>query len=109
MRARLALAIALLAASSGCTRYEYAKNVRMVAFDNNLSPGQGVGPVRGESCQDIVLGIPTDEPPTLDQAFPDVRERHQLRYLNNVSTDHTGFDAIVYARRCIVVKGTGFQ
>jgi hypothetical protein len=109
MGARLGLAAALLALSSGCTTYEYAKNVKMIAFDNNVSQGQGVGPVRGESCQDMILGIPTSEPPTLDQAFADAREQHQLRYLNNVSTDHTGFDAIVYARHCIVVKGAGFQ
>jgi hypothetical protein len=101
-----ALLCALLPA---CTSYTFAKDVKLVAFDHDVSQGRGVGPVRGESCQETVLGIPTDEPPTLDKAMADAREQHQLRYLNDVSTGYDGFDAIVFARRCIVVKGAGFQ
>ena len=52
MNARLALSAALLALSSGCTTYEYAKNVKMIAFDNNVSQGQGAAPEREEDDQD---------------------------------------------------------
>jgi hypothetical protein len=59
---------------------------------------------------DDVLGIPIGERPTLDKAFADARrENGQLRYMNNVSTEATGFNAVVYAQRCIAVKGTGYR
>jgi hypothetical protein len=103
------LAPIALASMPACTTYEYAKDVKMVGFDHDISAGRGVGPVQGESCQGFVLGIPTDEPPTLDKAIADVREKHALRYLNDVATGFDGFDAIVYARRCITVRGAGFQ
>ena len=92
-----------------CTTYEYAKDVKMVSFDHNVSQGRGVGPVRGESCQEIVFGFPTGDPPTLDQAMADAREQHHVRYLNDLATEHTDLEIILYERRCIVVTGGGFQ
>jgi hypothetical protein len=82
----------------------------MVSFDDNVAHGHSVGPVRGEDCQSFVLGYAIGEPPTLDKAFADARkENGQLRYLNNVSTDASGFNALVYRQRCMVVKGTGYK
>jgi hypothetical protein len=54
-------------------------------------------------------GIPIGERPTLDKAFADARRANRLRYMNNVSSERTGFEAIVYAQRCIAVTGTGYQ
>lgn len=95
--------------ASACTTYQYAKDVKMVSFDDNVTQGHSVGPVRGEDCQRFVLGYPIDENPTLDQAFADARKESQIRYMNNVSTDYAGFDAVVYGKRCLVVKGTGYR
>lgn len=81
----------------------------MISFDHDLSPGHGVGPVRGESCQEAILGFPTGDAPTLDQAMADARSQHDVRYLNDVATEHTDLEAFVYARRCIVVTGAGFR
>jgi hypothetical protein len=100
------LACAVLPA---CTTYEYAKDVKMVSFDHDVSPGKGVGPVRGESCQEMILGFPTGDPPTLDQAMADARAQHQVRYINDVATEHTDLEVVLYARRCIIVKGAGYQ
>ncbi len=109
--ATAALAVVCLAlGASACTTYQYAKDVKMVSFDDNVTQGHSVGPVRGEDCQSFVLGYPIGEPPTLDKAFADTRKDNgQLRYLNNVSTDYSGFNAVVYAQRCMVVKGTGYK
>jgi len=101
--------LALCSTGLGCSSYQYAKNLKFLSFDNNVSTGQGVGPVRGESCQSRVMGYPIGEPPTLDAAVANAREKHQLRYMNNVSTDNTGFNAYFFAKSCLVVKGTGYQ
>jgi hypothetical protein len=107
---RLTLAVLLVGLSAtGCTHYQYAKNVKMVSLDGNVAQGRGIGPVRGESCQASVLGYPISEQASLDKAVASAREKNQVRYLNNVSTEDGGFDAYFYARRCLIVKGTGYQ
>ncbi|HKY34620.1 MAG TPA: hypothetical protein VJN18_01665 [Polyangiaceae bacterium] len=95
--------------ATGCTSYQYAKNVKMVSLDGNVTEGRSVGPVRGESCQAMVMGYPISEQASLDKAVANAREKSQLRYINNVSTEDGGFDAYFYARRCLIVKGTGYQ
>ncbi len=102
--------VVLAATSGGCTTYQYAKNVKMVAFEDDVTTGRAVGPVRGEDCQGNILGIPLGERPSLDRAFAKARKDNgQLRYMNNVSTEKTGFEAVVYGQRCIAVKGTGYR
>jgi hypothetical protein len=110
-RAAWAAAVCLASlGSSACTTYQYAKDVKMVSFDDNVGTGHAVGPVRGEDCQSFVLGYPIGEHPTLDKAFADARkENGQLRYMNNVSTENSGFNAVVYGQRCVVVKGAGYR
>jgi len=96
--------------ATGCTTYQYAKGVKLVSFDDNVTTGHAVGPVRGESCQQFVLGFPINERPTLDRAFADARkENGQLRYMNNVATEHSGFYVFVYGQSCIDVKGAGYR
>jgi hypothetical protein len=109
MRAMLMLAVCTCLATGGCTTYQYAKSVKMVSFDDDITAGHAVGPVRGEDCQEIVLGYPLGERPTLDKAFARTRSSNELRYMDNVSTENTGFNAYVYRKRCIAVKGTGYR
>jgi hypothetical protein len=107
---RAVLAVVVCLASGGCASYQMAKNVKMVSFDDNVTQGQSTGPIRGESCQAFVVGYPIGEKPTLDKAFADARKSNgTLRYMNNISTENTGFDAVVYAKRCIAVAGTGYK
>jgi hypothetical protein len=107
---RLTLAVLLAGLNAaGCTHYQYAKNVKMVSLDGNVAEGRGIGPVRGESCQASVMGRPIGEQASLDGAIADARQKNQIRYLNNVSTEDGGFDAFFYARHCMIVKGTGYQ
>lgn len=93
----------------GCTQYPYAKNVKMLSYEDNVMVGKAVGPVRGESCQAQVMGRPIGEPATLDKAMAAARTDNKIRYLNNISTESTGFNAGVYARTCLAVKGTGYE
>jgi len=93
----------------GCTQYQYAKNVKMMSYEDNVTVGKSVGPIRGESCQTRVMGYPTSEPATLDKAMSVAREQHKVRYMNNVSSETTGFDAVFYAKTCLAVKGTGYE
>jgi hypothetical protein len=110
MLSRFAAAVAVVGVlSTGCSTYPYAKNVKMVSFDGNVAEGKAVGPVRGQVCQASVMGYPIGEPPTLDKAMAAAREKNEVRYINNVSTEEEGFSAFAYAKRCLIVKGTGYQ
>jgi hypothetical protein len=93
----------------GCATYQVAKNVKMVSYEDNVTVGKSVGPIRGESCQQRVMGYPISEPATVDRAMAQAREANKVRYLNNVATENTGFDAVFYARTCVAVKGTGYE
>lgn len=107
---RAVLGIVVCLTANGCASYQVAKNVKMISFEDNVTQGQSTGPVRGEDCQAFVLGVPIGERPTLDKAFTDARKTNgNLRYMNNVSTENTGFDAVVYAKRCIAIAGTGYK
>ena len=102
-------ALLLLCLLPGCTRYQYAKNVKMLSYEDNVMVGKSIGPIRGESCQGIVMGYPIDEPATLDKAMAAARQEHKVRYLNNVSSETSGFYAYVYGKTCLIVKGTGYE
>jgi hypothetical protein len=110
---------------SGCSTYQYSKNVKMVSFDDEVTRGKSVGPIRGEDCIWSVLGYKLGGVPTLDKAFANARNQTDssiigsstqsvssdkaIRYINNVSTDHDGWNAVLVGKECLVVKGTGYR
>jgi hypothetical protein len=113
---------------AGCASYPYASQVKLVAFDDNLQKGQSSGPIRGEDCTWTVLGMQMGGLPTLDRAFINARNQAgslesaglsngasgrqgggPLRYVNNVSTEREGFNAVLFGKQCLVVKGTGYR
>ena len=110
----------------GCATYNYADNVKMISFDENVQKGKSVGQVRGEDCTWTVLGMQLGGLPTVDRAFNNARngagtmesagfssssapKADGLRYVNNVTTKHDGFNAGVVAKNCIVVTGMGYK
>jgi len=121
------LAVALGASAFGCTSYQYARNIPLVAYQENIEKGKAVGPVRGADCTWYVLGYALGGPPTLDKAMSNAKQgagesvkdaigggeakfgTAGLRYLNNVSTEHDGFNAGVVGKQCLIVKGAGYQ
>ena len=113
---------------SGCATYQYAKNVRLVSFEDNVAKGKSVGPIQGEDCIWSVLGYKLGGIPTLDKAFASARNQtgggitetfshgdqiaaneKAIRYINNVSTTYDGFNAVVVGKQCLIVKGTGYR
>src|SRR5437870_653957 len=98
-----ALGVALIAISgAGCATYNYAQNVKTIAFSDDLHKGQSVGSIHGEDCTWQILGYQLGGMPTVDRAFQHAQhgtdgsslagslDSHQksdgsLRYINNVS------------------------
>jgi hypothetical protein len=122
-----AIGVALIAISSaGCATYNYAQNVKMISFSDDLHHGHGVGPVHGEDCTWQILGYPLGGMPTVDRAFQhaqfgtdgsslsgslDSHQKHDgaLRYINNVSTKPAGFNVGLFGKYCIAVTGVGYK
>jgi hypothetical protein len=97
---------------AGCASYDYAQNLKLVGFDENVQKGQSVGNIRGEDCTWSVLGYQLGGLPTVDRAFMSAKNQSggsNLRYVNNVSTKNDGFDAGIVGKKCIVVTGVGYR
>jgi hypothetical protein len=110
---KIAIAVVFLLGATGCQTYKYAHQVKLIAFNDDFTKAESVGNVRGKDCQSFILGYATGPEPSLDRALEDAQEQagkgHRLRYMNDVATDFEGFDAGVYAKRCLVVKGRGYK
>ena len=112
---------------SSCATYNYAQRVKTISFDDNITKGQAVGPIRGEDCTWKVLGYQLGGAPTIDRAFINAKEQASgltaagmsfldkknekapLRYINNATTANDGFDAYVVGKQCLVVTGVGYR
>lgn len=104
--------IGLLFAISGCQTYKYAQQIKLISLDDDFSSARSVGNIRGIDCQAFVLGYPTGPEPSLDRAFENAQNQsggEKIRYMTDVTTDSEGFDAVVYRKQCIVVKGKGYK
>ena len=118
-------AVAMLSLQTGCSTYTYAKNIKMMSFDNDVQTGRAIGPTRGADCTWSIMGVQLGSEPTLDRALGNARTRsgegamdavtkgdeaNAVRYMANVSTDWDGFNAAgIIAKKCIVVKGIGYR
>jgi hypothetical protein len=115
-----------LAGLSGCATYNYAQNMKLVSFDDNIQKGHAMGNIRGEDCTWTILGQQLGGLPTVDRAFINAKNQAgtmaaagfdnsgknngpQIRYLNNVSTANDGFNAGVVGKQCIVVTGVAYR
>lgn len=108
-----------------CATYNYAHKVKTISFDDNITKGQAVGPIRGEDCTWTVLGQQLGGAPTIDKAFinakhqagglvsagfsSEVDKTKQIRYINNATTSNEGFNAYVLGKQCLVVTGVGYR
>ena len=118
------LVVALMLVLQSCAQYKYAQQMKMVSFDNDVTEGKSVGPVKGEDCTWMVFGQWLGGNPTVDKAFINAMnqagaaesagfgkgERGQkLRYINNVATDNSGFMLGGFlGKSCLVVNGVGY-
>lgn len=125
---RICVSVLLALSFTGCATYQYSKNVKLVAFEDDVAKGKSVGPIRGEDCIWSILGYKMGGTPTLDRAFANARNQSNsgitsaftsghapassdqaIRYINNVSTERDGFNAGIVGKDCLVVKGTGYR
>lgn len=120
----LTLGLGLL---TSCASYNYAQRVKTIAFDDNITKGQAVGPIRGEDCTWTVLGNQLGGAPTIDKAFINAKSQagslasagfgalektdatKQIRYMNNATTANEGFNAYLFGKQCLVVTGVGYR
>ena len=93
---------------TGCATYRYARDVKMVSFDDDCTKGKSVGPIRGEDCTWTVLGYEFGKP-TLDKAVDNAKTANQVRYVNHLSTENDGFNVGFLKKDCIVIKGGGYK
>jgi hypothetical protein len=116
----------VLASQLSCLSYQYMKNVKLLSYEENVTTGKSVGPVRGEDCSFMFLGYWFGGEITLDEALANLRTQTSswdqttgnkktlttdgaIRYINNVSTTTDGWNAGVAGKNCLVVKGTGYR
>lgn len=110
-----------------CATYNYAQKVKTISFDDNITKGKAVGPIRGEDCTWTVLGNQLGGEPTIDKAFINAKTgagalssagfaaldkadaSKQIRYINNATTATDGFNALFFGKQCLVVTGVGYN
>jgi hypothetical protein len=126
MKTSVFLTLGLMVLSS-CASYNYAHKVKTISFDDNISKGQAVGPIRGEDCTWTVLGKQLGGAPTIDRAFINAKNgaggltaagfgavdktdaSKGIRYINNATTANEGFNAYLFGKQCLVVTGVGYR
>lgn len=126
MKTSAILTLGLIMLSS-CATYNYAHKVKTIAFDDNVTKGQAVGPVRGEDCTWTVLGNQLGGQPTIDKAFINAKSQagsmaaagfnslektdasKNIRYINNATSANEGFNAYLFGKQCLVVTGIGYK
>jgi hypothetical protein len=119
----LTLGLSMLAS---CATYQYAQKVKTISFDDNLTKGTAVGPIRGEDCTWTVMNQQLGGAPTIDKAFINAKNQTgalgsagfgslekntnaPIRYINNVTTSNEGFNAYIFGKQCLVVTGVGYR
>jgi hypothetical protein len=120
-----ALALAALAPLwTGCVTYSDVKEIKMVGFSEDVSKGKSVGQFESDDCVYRILGYSLGGAPDVSKAIANARTRKKtsitevageqgpegqpIRYASNISASYDGFDAFVFGKSCIVVKGVGY-
>lgn len=111
---------------SGCATYRTAEKVKLISFDDNPVKGKSIGNIRGEDCTWRLFNYQLGGVPSVDRAFSNARKGIEgglaaagfdnsdkgslgLKYINNVTTENDGFDAVIFGKTCIVVTGVGYR
>ena len=118
------LYMAILVFSTGCASTKVAKDVKLVAFDENIDIVSSIGNIEGKDCTWSVLGYRLGETPTVYRAFLNTMNQQDgggiplvtakaagtpLKAVRNVSISNEGFSAWVVGKSCIVVTGAGYR
>lgn len=109
---------------TSCASYKHAKKIKMVSFSDDVSKGKSMGAIEGADCTFMVLGYWLGGQPTLDKAFANssreagtmesaglstTKSKRTVRYINNVSTENSGFNYGIFGKSCLEVNGVGYK
>jgi len=116
---------ALAQISVGCATYRMAKEIRLIGFEDEVHKGKSVGQVEGGDCVFHIFGYWLGGAPTLSRAVQNTRMMRTssvgdvvggkieggdaLRYINNMTVNNDGFNAVVFGKNCIMVSGIGYK
>lgn len=120
------LALLALLVLPGCQTFQQAREIHLLGFSDDVSKGKNIGPVEGSDCVYQVLGYWLGGQPTLSRAVMNARSGKKgsigeavaseggtgeggVRYFNNMTMSHDGFNAGVFGKYCILITGTGFR
>jgi len=122
----LSSAVLVAVVLGGCQTTQQAREIKLLGFEENASKGKGGGPLEGSDCVFHVFGYWLGGHPTLAKAVMNARKGRNsgltdavggdegngdggVRYLNNMSVSHDGFDAIIFGKNCIKISAVGYK
>ena len=112
---------------TGCQTAQQAREIQLLSFSEDVSKGKSVGPMEGDDCIWQILGYQIGGYPTLQKAIINARKgkgstigdhfggeatgssKSDVRYFNNVTVTHGGFNAYVVGKSCITITATGYN
>ena len=109
---------------TGCVTHRDIKEIKTISFDENVSKGKSTGQFEADDCVFHVMGVRLGGQPDVSRAIANSRTMKQskvteivsdrdagkpIRYANNVSVTRGGFNAYVFGKDCIVVKGVAYR
>jgi hypothetical protein len=112
--------------AAGCQTSQQAREIKLLSFDEDASKGKGGGMIEGSDCVFHVLGYWLGGQPTLARAVLNARRgkssgigdsmssdegvgKGEIRYFNNMSVVHDGFNAGIFGKNCINISATGYK
>lgn len=115
----------VFAFTTSCTSYRWAKEIKMVAFSDDVHKGKSIGEIEGDDCIYMVLGYRLGGRPQVGRAIRNASKQKKssigdsmgggesggegVRYINNLSVKPDGFNAVVFGKDCFAVTGLGFK
>ena len=119
------VSVAAMIALVGCATHRDMKEVKMIAFDQNVSKGKSEGQFEADDCVFHVLGYRIGGNPDISRAIANTRTMKKseitdvvssnnkgsgeaIRYANNVTAERGGFDAVVALNAQVPMRASQF-
>ena len=122
---RNALALCCAAALlGGCATYHDVKDLKYVGFSDDASHGKSVGQIESDDCVYRLFGYNLGSQPDISTAIANARTgtkssltdvaggtsegSEHVRYVDHLTARNDGFNAYIFGKSCINVKGAGY-
>lgn len=113
------------AALSACATYHDVEEIKLIGFTPDVSQGKSSGMLDADDCVFHVAGYWLGTYPDVSRAIDNARTGKKgkvtdvvqdsgagsspIRYANNVTAKPGGFNAYIFGKHCIEVKGMGYK